>query len=59
LAFSYRTAQNITLFTIHLKRADWSCNFSTIATLDTLYDIALQELRIECLFPADKTIEQN
>lgn len=27
--------------------------FSTIATLGTPYDITLQELRIECLFPAD------
>lgn len=27
--------------------------FSTLATLGTPYDITLQELRIECLFPAD------
>lgn len=28
--------------------------FSTLATLGTPYDITLQELRIECLFPADE-----
>ena len=28
--------------------------FSTLATLGTPYDITLQELRIECLFPADQ-----
>nr|WP_256479005.1 hypothetical protein [Chroococcidiopsis sp. CCMEE 29] len=33
--------------------------FSTIATLGTPNDITLQELRIECLFPADEMTEQN
>ncbi len=32
--------------------------FSTIATLGTPYDITLQKLRIECLFPADEMTEQ-
>lgn len=33
--------------------------FSTIATLGTPYDITLQEIRIECLFPADEETERN
>jgi hypothetical protein len=33
--------------------------FSTIATLGTPYDITLQELRIECLFPADEATERD
>jgi len=48
------------LLTVHLKRANLELQFfSTIATLGTPYDITLQELRIECLFPADETTEQN
>lgn len=55
-----RTAQNTLLLTIHLQRQDMDLQFfSTIATLGTPYDITLQELRIECLFPADETTEQN
>jgi transcriptional regulator with XRE-family HTH domain len=57
---SERAAQNTMLLTIHLKRANLELQFfSTIATLGTPYDITLQELRIECLFPADETTEQN
>jgi hypothetical protein len=33
--------------------------YPAITTLDTLYDITLQELRVECLFPAHKATEQN
>jgi transcriptional regulator with XRE-family HTH domain len=55
-----RNAQNTMLLTVHLKRADLELQFfSTIATLGTPYDITLQELRIECLFPADEATEQN
>jgi transcriptional regulator with XRE-family HTH domain len=55
-----RTAQNTLLLTTHLRKneIDWKF-FSTIATLGTPYDITLQELRIECLFPADETTEGN
>lgn len=57
---SDRDAQNTMLLTVHLKRANLELQFfSTIATLGTPYDITLQELRIECLFPADETTEQN
>jgi len=55
-----RTAQNTMLLTVHLKRAELELQFfSTIATLGTPYDITLQELRIECLFPADEVTEQS
>ena len=33
--------------------------FSTLATLGTPYDITLQELRIECLFPANETTAEK
>jgi transcriptional regulator with XRE-family HTH domain len=57
---SDQTAHNTLLLTVHLKRADLELQFfSTIATLGTPYDITLQELRIEYLFPADEATEQN
>jgi transcriptional regulator with XRE-family HTH domain len=57
---SDRTAQNTMLLTVHLKRADLELQFfSTIATLGTPYDITLQELRIECLFPANEITEHH
>lgn len=57
---SERTTHNTMLLTVHLKRANLELQFfSTIATLGTPYDITLQELRIECLFPADEATEQN
>jgi transcriptional regulator with XRE-family HTH domain len=33
--------------------------FSTITTLGTPHDITLQDLRLECFFPADEATEQN
>lgn len=57
---SNRAAQHTLLLTVHLKRHPLELQFfSTIATLGTSYDITLQELRIECLFPADEATEQN
>jgi transcriptional regulator with XRE-family HTH domain len=57
---SARTTQNTMLLTVHLKRGDLELEFfSTIATLGTPYDITLQELRIECLFPANDSTEHN
>ncbi|GAB4386788.1 MAG: helix-turn-helix transcriptional regulator [Elainellaceae cyanobacterium] len=57
---SARTTQNTMLLTVHLKRSDLELEFfSTIATLGTPYDITLQELRIECLFPANDSTEHN
>jgi transcriptional regulator with XRE-family HTH domain len=55
-----RTTQHALLLAIQLQREDLELQFfSTIATLGTPYDITLQELRIECLFPADETTERN
>ncbi|WP_309731623.1 helix-turn-helix domain-containing protein [Chamaesiphon sp. OTE_75_metabat_556] len=57
---SSRMADHTLLLTIHLHRDDLELKFfSTIATLGTPYDITLQELRIECLFPADETTERH
>jgi hypothetical protein len=57
---SSRTADHALLLTIHLQRDDRSLKFfSTIATLGTPYDVTLQELRIECLFPADEATERH
>ncbi|MGV0025358.1 helix-turn-helix domain-containing protein [Phormidesmis priestleyi] len=57
---SKQSTQDALLLTTHFKREqlEWKF-FSTIATLGTPYDITLQELRIECLFPADEATEQN
>jgi hypothetical protein len=57
---SNRAVQNTLLLAVHLKRDRLELQFfSTIATLGTASDITLQELRIECLFPADEPTEQN
>lgn len=58
-SFAFST-QNELVLSIHLKKEDVNLRFfSTIATLGTPYDITLQELRIECLFPADEITENN
>jgi transcriptional regulator with XRE-family HTH domain len=55
-----RIAQHALLLSVHLQRDELELKFfSTIATLGTPYDITLQELRIECLFPADEATERN
>jgi transcriptional regulator with XRE-family HTH domain len=55
-----RAAQNALLLTTHFKRDALNLKFfSTITTLGTPYDITLQELRLECLFPADEATEEN
>jgi hypothetical protein len=57
---STRTTQNAMLLTVHLKRGNLELEFfSTIATLGTPLDITLQELRIECLFPANDSTEHH
>lgn len=59
-ATSQEPTQHTLLLTTHFKRDYLELKFfSTIATLGTPYDITLQELRIECLFPADQATEQN
>jgi transcriptional regulator with XRE-family HTH domain len=60
LQSSNRASQHTLLLTVQLKKNDLELQFfSTIATLGTTYDITLQELRIECLFPADEATEQQ
>ena len=55
-----RSTPNDLILTTHLQKKDLSLRFfSTIATLGTPYDITLQEIRIECLFPADEETEIN
>jgi transcriptional regulator with XRE-family HTH domain len=42
------------VLTIHFRKGDTSLKlFTTIATLGTAHDVTLQEIRIECFFPAD------
>src|SRR5262249_2889646 len=43
------------VLTIHFRKDDASLKlFTTIATLGTAHDVTLQEIRIECFFPADE-----
>jgi hypothetical protein len=44
---------------IHFDKAGTSLRlFTTITTLGTPQDVTLQEIRIECFFPADKETDQ-
>ncbi|PPS42656.1 hypothetical protein [Chroococcidiopsis sp. TS-821] len=48
------------IYNVNFVKGDRQFNFfSTIATLGTPYDITLQELRVECLFPADNVTAEN
>lgn len=52
-------AHPVPLLTLHLRKGKLDLQFfSTLATLGTAYDITLQELRIEYLFPADEATRQ-
>lgn len=43
------------VLTIHFRKGDTSLRlFTTIATLGTPLDVTLQEIRVECFFPADE-----
>jgi transcriptional regulator with XRE-family HTH domain len=54
------SAHHDLILTTHLQNNDLNLRFfSTIATLGTPYDITLQEIRIECLFPADEVTERS
>lgn len=47
------------VLTIHFRRRETSLRlFTTIATLGTPHDVTLQEIRIECFFPADDATAQ-
>jgi hypothetical protein len=55
-----RSTQHDLVLGIHLKKEDLNLRFfSTIATLGTPNDITLQEIRIECLFPADEVTDHT
>jgi hypothetical protein len=42
------------VLSIHFRKAETELRvFTTIATLGTPQDVTLQEIRIECFFPAD------
>ncbi len=57
---SSHSEQHTLLLTMHLKKNNLNWQFfSTIATLGTPYDITLQEIRIECFFPADAETEND
>ena len=47
------------LSTTFLKGSQQLSFFTTLTTLGTPQDITLQELRLECLFPADEETEQQ
>lgn len=48
------------VLTVELTKGDLTlCFFTTITTLGTPHDVTLQELRLECFFPADEATERN
>lgn len=48
------------VLTIELAKAELTlCFFTTMTTFGTPHDITLQELRLECFFPADESTERN
>ncbi len=52
------TAQTVPLVPLSLQKGDLALRFfTTIATLGTPQDITLQELRVECFFPADEATD--
>ncbi len=47
------------VLTMHFRKGEASLRvFTTIATLGTPHDVTLQEIRIECFFPADEETAQ-
>lgn len=51
-------AASAPLLSLALEKGDFRVNlFTTIATLGTPQDVTLQELRVECFFPADEATE--
>ena len=53
-------AWQVPILTIELVKDALALRFfSTITTLGTPHDITLQELRLECFFPADQDTEHN
>jgi transcriptional regulator with XRE-family HTH domain len=53
------TAQSAPVLPLALRKDDLALRFfTTLATLGTPQDITLQELRVECFFPADTATEE-
>jgi hypothetical protein len=53
-------AWQVPILTVELVKDNLALRFfSTITTLGTPQDITLQELRLECFFPADQETEHN
>ena len=51
-------AQSAPFLSLPLRKGDLRVRFfTTIATLGTPQDVTLQELRVECFFPADEATE--
>jgi transcriptional regulator with XRE-family HTH domain len=57
----WKTANSLTappLLTMRLKKGDLQfAFFATLTTFANPHEVTLQQLRVECLFPADKTTE--
>jgi hypothetical protein len=52
-------ALQASVLTVEFAKGDLTlCFFTTITTLGTPHDITLQELRLECFFPADEATER-
>jgi len=52
------TAPSVPVIPVCFRKGDHAFNyFSTVTTLGTPQDVTLQELRIECFFPADDATE--
>ncbi len=55
-----RDIWHLPLLTVNFSKSKQQLSFfTTITTLGTPQDITLQELRLECLFPADESTEQR
>jgi transcriptional regulator with XRE-family HTH domain len=53
------TARSMPVLPLELRRGDVAARFfTTITTLGTPQDVTLQELRVECFFPADGATEE-
>ena len=53
-------ALQVPVLIVELTKNDLTLSFfTTITTLGTPHDITLQELRLECFFPADEATERN
>jgi hypothetical protein len=61
---SWKTANPVSaalpLLTMQLKKGDLHLAFfATLTTFAHPHDVTLQQLRVECLFPADKATEET